>query len=99
MLIQGESPYVRQIPPKSTRTLSNISLTSSPFSTNLTPFSLIVFGDHSIIIVPYAGAPMLDHPAILQYRLRKENYLYISILTTRKQYRSCSLPNGILPAR
>ncbi|RZC53938.1 hypothetical protein C5167_012785 [Papaver somniferum] len=45
-----------------------------------------------------AGAPMLDHPAILQYRLRKENYLYISILTTGKRYSSCSLPNGILPA-
>ncbi|KAI3887453.1 hypothetical protein MKW92_030422 [Papaver armeniacum] len=76
MSIQGESPYLRQMPPKYTR------MQTYPKSLKCEK-----------------GAPMLDHQAILQYRLKKENYLYISILTTGERYRSCSLPNGILPAR
>ncbi|XP_026457272.1 uncharacterized protein LOC113357989 isoform X1 [Papaver somniferum] len=73
---QGESPYLRPMPPESTR------MQTYPKSLKCEK-----------------GAPMLDHPALSQYRLRKENYLYISILTTGKQYRSFSLPNGILLAR
>lgn len=45
------------------------------------------------------GALMLDHPAILQCRLRKARYLYILILATGKQYLSSSLPNGIHSVR